>query len=210
MKFDAKWYFDYVSPFSFLQFQKFKNLNRELNLEYKPVLLAGLLKKWEDKGPAEIEPNREFVHRFVIWLASELGVELIFPKKHPFNPLPFLRLTIALGNDKLVVDKIFKSIWQSGEDVSGHEFWVKLYKDLGVSDADSKINQEGVKSKLVSHGLEAEKLRVFGVPTLVVREVPFWGLDATDFALDFLDNPTLLDQEQYQKAANVEFGVKRT
>ena len=50
----ADWYFDYVSPFAYLQLEGFDRLPDDLVIRAKPVLFAGLLGYWEHKGPAEI------------------------------------------------------------------------------------------------------------------------------------------------------------
>ena len=52
-----KWYFDFISPFSYLQLKRLEQAKHSFEVEMIPVLFAGLLKKWGHKGPAEIEPN---------------------------------------------------------------------------------------------------------------------------------------------------------
>ena len=41
---------------------------------YRPILFAGLLKHWGQKGPAEIEPKRAWTFRQVRWLAHQHGI----------------------------------------------------------------------------------------------------------------------------------------
>ena len=91
----ADWYFDFVSPFSYLQCEQLPMLERSVRIRYRPVLFAGLLKAHGHKGPAEIASKRRFTYRFVVWQAAKLGIPLKFPAAHPFNPLPLLRLAIA-------------------------------------------------------------------------------------------------------------------
>ncbi len=47
----ADWYFDFVSPFSYLQLEAFDRFPADLDITLKPVLFAGLLGHWEHKGP---------------------------------------------------------------------------------------------------------------------------------------------------------------
>jgi 2-hydroxychromene-2-carboxylate isomerase len=68
----ATLYFDFISPFGYLYFKMLDRLPAEIELEFKPVLFAGLLKHWEHKGPAEIPGKRKFTYRFVQWKAAEL------------------------------------------------------------------------------------------------------------------------------------------
>src|ERR1700693_6453432 len=94
----AEWYFDFISPFSYLQIVAFDRFPPEVNLTLRPVLLAGLLNHWGHKGPAEIPEKRRFTYRFVQWLAERQGGPMKFPPVHPFNPIKALRLAIAAGN----------------------------------------------------------------------------------------------------------------
>ena len=91
----ADWYFDFVSPFAYLQSEQLPTLAPRLAVRYRPVLFAGLLEAAGQKGPAEIATKRAFTYRFVVWQAKRLGIPLKFPPAHPFNPLPFLRLALA-------------------------------------------------------------------------------------------------------------------
>ncbi len=46
------WYFDFVSPFSYLQWAHQLPQLEGVEITCKPVLFAGLLKHWGQKGPA--------------------------------------------------------------------------------------------------------------------------------------------------------------
>ena len=111
---NAKWYFDFVSPFAYLQTFRLDEFHSHLKIDRKPLLFAGLLKHWGSKGPAELPPKRLFTYRHVQWMADRLNIPLYFPERHPFNPIPLLRLCIAAGCSKKAVDSIFKCIWEEG------------------------------------------------------------------------------------------------
>jgi 2-hydroxychromene-2-carboxylate isomerase len=55
---DADWYFDFISPYSYFALLRFEEFNKQLKIRYRPTLLAGLLKHWGQKGPAEIPTKR--------------------------------------------------------------------------------------------------------------------------------------------------------
>ena len=69
------WYFDFISPFAYLQFSQFKKFDNELNITIHPVVFGALLKHWGQLGPAEIVPKRIFTYRFFKWKADRLGIE---------------------------------------------------------------------------------------------------------------------------------------
>ena len=70
------WYFDFISPFAYLQFSQFKRFENELNITIHPVVFGGLLKHWGQLGPAEIVPKRIFTYRFFKWKDKFFGVEM--------------------------------------------------------------------------------------------------------------------------------------
>jgi 2-hydroxychromene-2-carboxylate isomerase len=191
------WYFDFVSPFAYLQSRRLSEFPADVRIVRRPVLFAGLLEHWKHKGPAEIAAKRRFTYRHVVWLARRLGVPLRFPPAHPFNPLHALRLAIALDARASVIDAIFRFIWAQGRDVAAE--WPALCDELGIVDAESLIEAAGAKRLLRENGRAALAAGVFGVPTLVVDGELFWGLDATDMALDYLREPSLLAGAEYAR-----------
>ena len=110
----AIWYFDFVSPFAYLQNLCLDEFSTHLLIERKPLLFAGLLKHWDTKGPAELLPKRIFTYWHLQWHADRLAIPLRFPERHPFNPIPLLRLCIAAGCSKNTVDSIFRCVWEEG------------------------------------------------------------------------------------------------
>jgi 2-hydroxychromene-2-carboxylate isomerase len=182
----AEWYFDFVSPFSYLQCEQLLTLERGLRVRYKPVLFAGLLKAYEHKGPAEIPAKRRFTYRFVVWQAKRLGIPLKFPAAHPFNPLPLLRLAIVADCDPDAVRRIFRFVWRDGRIGDLPIEWAELVAELGLADAEARIAAPEVKDALRRNTDEAIARGVFGVPTLAIGEELFWGADATQMATDFI------------------------
>ncbi len=181
------WYFDFISPFAYLQWQRLRRQRPGLDLRPRPILFAGLLEHWHNIGPAEIPVKRRFTYRHVLWQARRMDVPLRFPPAHPFNPLPALRLCQAAGADARAVTVIFDHIWAHGRPADNLEALVPAATQLGISDLAAAVVDPAVKQALRDNGEQAIAAGVFGVPTLVVDGETFWGLDATDMALDWLD-----------------------
>ena len=108
------WYFDFISPYSYLHLKQFHRLPAGFEVEYVPVLFAGLLKHYEHKGPAEIAPKRSYMYRQLVWLAADLGIPFKFPPAHPFNPIHALRLVLAAGPTRAHVETAFDMVWGKG------------------------------------------------------------------------------------------------
>jgi 2-hydroxychromene-2-carboxylate isomerase len=205
----AEWYFDFISPFSYLQIEAFDRLPRDVELTLRPVLLAGLLNHWGHKGPGEIPEKRRFTYRFVQWLAERHGVPMKFPPAHPFNPIKALRLAIVAGNDIASVRTIFRHIWRDGKSIEDAAAWSALCLRIGVADPDTRINEPRVKEELRHNGERAVAAGVFGVPSFIIGSELFWGADATDMMLDYLRDPQRFASGELGRVVTLPVGVER-
>ncbi len=195
------WYFDFISPFSYLQCERLDSLGPRATIRYRPVLFGAILSSYAHKGPAEIPAKRAFTYRFVLWRAAQMGIPLKFPPEHPFNPLPLLRLAIACDCRREVVTRIFRFVWRDGRLPDLPIEWAELAHELGVADADARIADPEVKAQLRRNTDEAIARGVFGVPTLAVDSELFWGVDATDMARDFIAAGSRYPNAEYDRVA---------
>jgi 2-hydroxychromene-2-carboxylate isomerase len=193
----AIWYFDFVSPFAYICLHRLKELPADLSIEYRPVLFAGLLNHWGQKGPAELPTKRRYTYRWSHWWAHSLGIPFRYPAAHPFNPLHHLRLAIACGAKPEVVSKIFDEIWTTGADASDPGRTSALLNALGIS--PDKLETPEVKNALRKNTDEAMQRGVFGVPTFEVDGELFWGADSIEFLKDFLRNPSVIKNREMQR-----------
>lgn len=203
------WYFDPISPFAYLQWPRVRELARRHAVDFRPVLLAGLLGHHGQKGPAEIAGKRLFTYRHVTWLARRQGVPLVFPPAHPFNPLAALRLCLAAGNTPEAITAVFDWIWAEGRAADDAAALAPLGQRLGIADVAAAIATPEVKAQLRENTEAAIAAGVFGVPSLVVDGQVFWGNDAFDFALAFLEDPGLLDANEMARLATLPEGARR-
>ena len=205
----ADWYFDFVSPFAYLQSEKLGGLPARLSVRYRPILFAALLDAHGHKGPAEIASKRTFTYRFVVWQARKLGVPIKFPHEHPFNPLPLLRLAIACDCAPAAVQRIFRFVWRDGRLPDLPIEWAELTHDLGLPDAEARIASPEVKAELRRNTDEAIARGVFGVPTLAIGGELFWGVDATAMAAEFALAGCRYDDPEMARVASLPVGVSR-
>jgi 2-hydroxychromene-2-carboxylate isomerase len=199
------WYFDFVSPFSYLCLHRFKELPEGVSIVYRPVLFAGLLNHWGQKGPAEIPAKRRWTYRWCQWWAGELGIPFRFPALHPFNPLQHLRLALACDSAPEAVKRIFGSIWMSGENANDPERFSRLCAELGVK--NEKLAE--AKDQLRKNTEEAAARGVFGVPSFGLDGELFWGADSIGFLNAFLKDPALLRSAEIQRLDRLPVGAAR-
>jgi len=201
------WWFDFISPFSYFAYHQLRSLPPDVTVQYRPVLFAGLLQHWGQKGPAEIAPKRRWTYRWCVWWAQQHGVAFVPPAVHPFSPLPYLRLAIAAERDAEAIGTIFEALWTTGADPRDPQHLAGLQATLGV--APDALQQSAVKDALRAETEAAASQGVFGVPTLSIGGEHFWGVDAMPFASAVLDDPALLETAAMQRADSLPVGVMR-
>lgn len=190
-------WFDVISPYAYLAFERLPQALGGLigAVSYRPVLFAGLLGHWGQKGPAEIEPKRAWTFRHVAWLAHCQGVTLQTPAQHPFNPLALLRLALACAPagetpSRRVCEEIFRHVWQGGGDPNDALRLADLTQRLApLFDPRSVEIKQALKA---STDLAISK-GIFGVPTFEIDDRAFWGVDSFEMVAAYLRNDPWFD-----------------
>lgn len=205
----ASWYFDLISPFSYLHLKQFNRLPADMEIEYVPVLFAGMLKHWENKGPAEVPPKRIYMYRQLTWLAGHLGIPYKMPPSHPFNSLHGLRLLVAAGPTRRLVETAFDMVWKEGKDIQGPSGISELARRLGVDDPEAAMADERVKTALKASTDAAIARGVFGVPSFLLGETLFWGQDSLEMMLEYLKDPGPFTSAEMRRVSELPVGTMR-
>lgn len=207
-----RWYFDFISPFAYLQFKQLESIllkRNDFELEFVPILFAGLLNHNDNKGPAEIPSKRLMTYRFCHWYAERHNIPFNMPAAHPFNPLPFLRLAIATDCDQNTIAKLFRHIWVDSETNTDFFSLDALRQLPNLEQAADLVSEPWVKSKLKSNTEDAIQGGVFGVPTIAIDGQLFWGVDMTEMAFEFLDHSDRLRSDEYQRIEQLPIAQRR-
>ena len=201
-------WFDVISPFAYLAFERLPQALEGLSYEvdYRPVLFAGMLQHWGQKGPAEIEPKRAWTFRHVHWLAHQQGTPIDTPLKHPFNPLPLMRLAQAAGPNRRVVEAVFRHVWLGGADASDAARLAALVEQLAPA-----LDPQGdaVKQALRDNTEAAVRRGLFGVPTVELDGRLFWGLDALPMVAAALHGDPWFDGPDWDREGAPREGLVR-
>ena len=205
----ARWYFDFISPFAYLQLPRVLALRARVELVPVPIVFGALLAHHGQLGPAEIPSKRAFTYRFVQWQADRAGIALRFPPAHPFNPLAALRLCIAAGAGWDAVERVFAHIWRDGEGSVDAAGLAPVARALGIADPASAIGDPDVKARLHANTDAAIAAGVFGVPTIAAAGETFWGLDATPMFEQWLGDRGVFERGEYARLATLPEGTRR-
>ena len=185
---DIHFYFDFLSPYAYLAHRRiFAVAERNgATVSPKPTLLAALLNTHGQKGPAEIQPKREWVFKETARRAVMHGIPIGLPHTHPFNPLMALRAVHACPTNKkrALCDAFWTEAW-GGEATQGLEHpdtIVRCATNAGLDGAAllASIQMPELKRSFKAATAAALDRGVFGVPTYCVGDELFWGFDALD------------------------------
>ncbi len=206
-------WFDPISPYAYLAFEQLPLALEgcSYNVDYRPVLFAGLLGHWGQLGPAEIAPKRAWTYRQVAWQAHRLGIDMAMPAQHPFNPLTLLRLALASAPpaglpNRRVVELVMRHVWRGGADANDAAR-LQALREAVVPLRDT--HSEPVKAELRAHTGVAIERGLFGVPTLELDGRLFWGLDALPMLRAALQGDPWFDGPAWDAAAVAPPGVVR-
>ncbi len=184
---------DVISPYAYLAWTQLPALaaRHGCALEIWPVLFAGLLGHHGQKGPAEIPAKRRYTYVDVARKAARLGVPLVPPPSHPFNPLLALRVLSVpqvADEQRRALDALFAAIWATGAGVEAPAAIIAALDGAGLDGAAlvAAAGSAATKQRLRDQTEAAIAAGVFGVPTVVVDGELFWGLDALPLLEDFL------------------------
>ena len=199
-------YFDYLSPFSYLASLRVGEVCSAANAEvvFRPILFPALLNHWGQRGPAEIPPKSVHTFKECLRYALARGVPFRAPKLHPFNPLLALRVTCAAESERerqRVASVLYALGWADGGDLSSRdEISAALARDgLSATELLERAETSAIKQLLRAETDLAIARGVFGIPTMLVGDELFWGvsqLDALQLHLTGRDPLQQLDWKQ--------------
>ena len=202
-------YLDFASPYAWLAFTQLPHSleGMSCHVRYRPVLLGALLQQHNNPGPAGIESKRAWTYRHVTWLGHSLGVGLDMPARHPFSPLPLLRLALQCSPptgpgqgdiNRFVADTVMRHVWLGGQDALAPARLDALHAEL---DAQIRCDLPQAKALLRANTEAAAARGVFGVPCFEVDEQLFWGLDSLPMLRAYLQGDAHLQASAHTFAS---------
>ena len=189
-----EFYFDFISPYSFLAYKQILSLNknRKINLIYKPILLGGLHKLGGITAPAFNERKMKNMKNDCQLIAKKNNIDFQWNNKFPINSLYLMRGYLILNNDlkKKYFDVCFDTYWKDNIDIADEKNIKIILNTIGFNNKKffDGIQNLKIKDELKELTNSAFKKDIFGAPTFVVNNKIFWGQDRLDYALDEYNN----------------------
>ena len=183
-------YFDFVSPYSFLAHKQIRKIEKKegIKIRYKPILVGGLHNLHGIKAPAFIPAKAKHMIRDCKLIAAKNGVKFKFNSYFPIRSLNLMRGIFVAEEDNIksyYIDSIFNTIWQDGLNMNDQVIVEKVLKNLNVNPKTFILRSTSsqVKDSLRTKTNDAYEKGIFGAPSFVVNNKIFWGQDRIEFAL---------------------------
>ena len=130
-----EFYFDFISPYSFLAHKQIRKIeNKEgIKIIYKPVLLGGLHNLHGIKAPAFIPAKAKHMVRDCKLIAEKNNIRFKFNSYFPIRSLNLMRGVLVAEEDNYksyYIDNIFNAIWQDGLNMNDPVIIEKVLKNL--------------------------------------------------------------------------------
>jgi len=183
-------YFDFVSPYSFISFQKIKTLKfkQDFKFRLKPILLGGLHNLHKITAPAFIPAKAKFMIRDCKMICEKNKISFKFNSYFPIKTVDLMRGVLIAEEDgiaSIYIDKIFESLWVSGFNLNDQQIIDKVLKNLDINPKtfSLRLSNQNIKDELKKRTQEACDKGIFGAPTFLVNNKVFWGQDRLEYAL---------------------------
>ena len=184
-------YFDFISPYSFLAHKEIIKIEKKhsVKIKYKPILLGGLHNLHGIKAPAFIPAKAKHMIRDCKLIAEKNKIKFKFNSYFPIKSLNLMRGVFVAEEDNYkshYIDSIFNAIWQDGLNMNDENVIQKVLKNLNINPKTFHLRSasSSIKDSLRKKTNEAYEKGIFGAPSFVSNNKIFWGQDRIEFALN--------------------------
>ena len=183
-------YFDFISPYSYLAYQKLKTLNKDnfFKIVYKPILLGGLHNLGGITAPAFNVRKMKNMKDDCKLIADKNKIQFQWNENFPINSLYLMRGYLVINENlkKKFFEVCFDYYWKENIDISDEKNVIKILDTCSINKIDffKDIGNNKVKDELKKLTNLAFEKDIFGAPTFIVNNKIFWGQDRLEYALE--------------------------
>ncbi|MCC6932408.1 MAG: DsbA family protein [Deltaproteobacteria bacterium] len=136
------------------------------------------------------EEMASYVREDSVRLAKKLGLRLVLRADWPQNEFDAdksIRGALVASDMNILYEyniKMFQRWWAEGEDPNEQSFLVELCDDLDIdpNEFSGKMNSSDVRERVRGCFKRGKKLGVFDVPTIIIGEERFHGMERIEAA----------------------------
>ena len=186
-----EFYFDFVSPYSYIahkQIQKVEKKNT-FKIKYMPICLGGLHNSAGVTPAAFISVKAKYMIKDTKLVSEKKNIKFKFNYYFPIKTVNFMRGVIIAEEDnfeKLYIEKIFNAIWKDGLNMNDQNIIEKVIKNMDINPKTFLLRATDIKikDKLKKLTDDALKKGIFGAPTFLINKKIFWGQDRLSYAVN--------------------------
>ena len=148
-------YFDFVSPYSFLAHKEIKKIQKKntIKVNYKPILLGGLHNLHGITAPAFIPAKDRYMVRDCKIIAEKKKIKFKFNYYFPIKTVNLMRGVFISKEDEFenyYIEKIFDSIWKFGFNMNDQNIIEKVLRNIDKNPKNffSRTSSQTIKNLL--------------------------------------------------------------
>jgi 2-hydroxychromene-2-carboxylate isomerase len=188
-----EYFFDYVSPFSYLADTQLPALVERTGAEivYRPFFLGGVMQASKNSPPITVPNKGKYMFADIARWIGRYRVELNPNPHFPVNTLHAMRAAVAALGEPRLRDfhrAMFRGVWVEGKNLGDEAVLRAAIDAAGLDGAKilTRSKEPDVKDTLRRTSDEAVERGAFGAPTFFVGDETFWGNDRLDFVEEAL------------------------
>lgn len=183
-----EYFFDYVSPYSYLADSQVPALVARTGAElvYRPFFLGGVMQASGNAPPATVAAKGKYMFADIARWLDRYGLELKFNPHFPVMTVKPMRAALVALDQGVFPPfhaALFRAMWRDEKNVGDAAVLAEVLAGAGL-DAEKilgRIGDDDIKERLKVNTAEAVERGAFGAPTFFVGEEMFFGNDRLDF-----------------------------
>ena len=146
-------YFDFISPYTYLAYKKIQSLPKDIKINYKPILLGGLHNLEGITPPAFIKPKLKHMMNDCLLIAKKNNFDFKWNSKFPINSLTIMRgyFSVNSSNQVQYIKTMFDAYWVHDLDISKEEILTPLLEQCEIN---KDIFFKTIKSPIIKEKLK--------------------------------------------------------
>ena len=189
----VEFYFDIVSPASYLAWTQIPDLLSETGAEivYRPFFLPGVFEGAGSSSPITVPAKGKWLFHDLTRWAKTYNVPFKMNENFPLSSVYAMRgLNNYIGTEYFIPlgDAMFEAMWAENKNINDQMVMGTILEKAGIraNEYMEKLNDPANKQALVAVGEEAVSRGVFGAPTFFVGKFMHWGQDRLQFVKEDL------------------------
>lgn len=181
------YYFDIVSPASYLGWNRIPDFEARTDVKFNkiPIFLGGVMQTTGNRPPAAVPAKGKYIMMDFMRYAKIMGLPMKMNPAFPMNTLPVMRALAAWRGDEkfdVLTSAASKAAWAELIDIGDKDALSGVVANAGlnVDEFWTAATAETSKQALKDFTEEAIERGTFGAPTFYWKDHMFFGQDRFD------------------------------